>query len=64
MDHANAVVEFSSRSTKTEAGEIGDAGKFLRKDACDDSFADSNSDSTSDGTENVDALAEFNDLAL
>jgi hypothetical protein len=64
MDHANAVVEFSSRSTKTEAGEIGDTRKFLRKDAGDDSLADSNSDSTSNSTENVDVLAELNDLAL
>ena len=64
MDHANAVVEFSRRSTETEAGEIGDARKFPRKDAGDDSLADRNSDSTSDGTENVDALAELDDLAL
>ena len=62
MDQANAVVKFGSRSTKTEARVIWNAGKFLRKDACDDGLADSDSDSTSDDTEI--ALAEFNDLAL
>ena len=64
MDQANIIVEVGGRSTKTEAGEIGDALKFLRKDACDDSLANSNSDSGSGAPENVDALAELNDLAL
>ena len=64
MDNANAVVEFSGRSTETEAGEIGDARNFLTKDAGDDSLADRNSNSTSDGTENGDALAELNGWAL
>ena len=64
MDLPNAVVEFSRRSTKTEAGEIRDARNFLTKDAGDYSLADRNSDSTSDGTENVDALAELNGWAL
>ena len=62
MDQANAVVKFGSRSTKTEAGVIWNAGEFLGKNTSDDGLADSDSDSTSDGTEI--ALADFNDLAL
>lgn len=57
MDSAHAIVEFSSRSTHTEASEVGNLPEFLRKDACNDRLADSNPDGTSNGSENIDSFA-------
>ena len=57
MNRADAVVEVGSRGTHTEAGEIGNAREFLRKDAGDDRLADGNSDSTSDSTEKYRSLS-------